>query len=81
MFLTTKEVRMYDELDIGLFKGKSLVHEGQQVDDEKNAEFPGCAIIDTGCNEWAFHVVDKVLYEVVDDKLVKQKGDWSMRRL
>ena len=67
--------------DIGLFNGRRLVHEGQQVDDENNTEFPGCLLIDTGWNEWAFHTVDKVLYEIVGDELVKQKGDWSMRRL
>ena len=73
---------MYDPmLDIGLFNGRRLVYEGQQVDDESNTEFPGCVLIDTGWNEWAWHVADKVLYEIVDNELVKKKGDWFMRRL
>ena len=73
---------MYDPmLDIGLFNGRRLVYEGQQVDDESNTEFPGCVLIDTGWNEWAWHVADKVLYEVVDNELVRQRGDWSMRHL
>ena len=38
-------------------------------------------LIDTGWNEWAYHVADKVLYEIVDNELVKKKGDWFMRRL
>lgn len=73
---------MYDPvLEIGLFNGRRLVYEGQEVDDENNTEFPGCLIIDTGWNEWAWHDVDKVLYEIVNDELVKVPGDWSMRRL
>jgi hypothetical protein len=73
---------MYDPvLDIGLFNGRRLVYEGQEVDDENNTEFPGCLLIDTGWNEWAWHVTDKVLYEIVGDELVRKKGDWSMRRL
>ena len=72
---------MHDELDIGLFNGRRLVYEGQQVDDESNTEFPGCVLIDTGWNEWAWHVADKVLYEIVDNELVRQRGDWSMRHL
>ena len=73
--------------DIGLFNEGRLVHEGQQVDDENNIEFPGCLIIDTWAGMWAWHVTDKVLYEIVDDKLVKaqspwrEKNDWSVRRL
>jgi len=69
--------------DIGLFNGRRLVYKGQQVDDEKNTEFPGCLIIDTGWSalHLAFHVADKVLYEIVDGDLVRMRGDWSMRLL
>lgn len=73
--------------DIGLFNAGRLVHEGQLVDDENNSGFPGCLIIDTGWNEWAFHVTDKVLYEIVDGELVKspppwkERDDWSVRWL
>lgn len=70
-----------DELEIGLFNGRRLVYEGHQVDDESNTEFPGCVLIDTGWNEWAWHVADKVLYVVANGELVRMEGDWSMRRL